>query len=341
MQDFRSDTKVPDHVDIAPSVSFIAIGRNQARTLRPCLESVFRAARQAGLESFEVIFVDSGSSDESVSLVRSLFGASVLIVSLTGAMNAGIARNVGANTATGKVLFFIDGDMEVDTGFLREALDPSHALVHPVVTGQLPEKLYDPSGRLLGDAPDRYRIRTRHHRPELGGVFLIDQALFRRIGGFAPELRSNEDLDLGLRLARAGVLTLALPCPIAIHHTVEYLEWARLLPMIRNGSLLYPGALFRRHVTNRHYWPILASHQRATAVLLASIGLALWLDPLWLGLYLAYVGAKNLRRPGVSLLQDLVGTTARSICFLIGVVAFAPARVPAESITFAVSNSPP
>lgn len=340
MREPQSRTEAACRIDMQAQLSFIVIGRNQARTLQSSLESAFRAARAVGLDAFEVIFVDSNSSDGSVALVRSTFGESVCIVGLTGAMNAGIARNVGASMASGKILFFIDGDMEVDEGFLGEVLDPGRALVHPVVTGQLPEKLYDPGGHPIGDSPDRYRIRTRHHRAELGGVFLIDQALFRRIGGFAPELTINEDLDLGLRLARSGTLPLALPRPIAIHHTVEYLEWTRLFPMIRNGSLLYPGALFRRHVTNRHYWPILASHQRPTAVLLASIVLAVGLHPLWLGLHLAYVGAKNLRRSNVSLLQDLVGTTARSVGFLTGIVAFFPPRVPVESITFAVSDHP-
>lgn len=323
---------------MSPQISFIVIARNQAQTLSSCLDAVLAAAKHVDLTSFEIIYVDSGSTDGSVSLVNSRFGNAVRMLSLTGVMNAGIARNVGASTAVGKVLFFIDGDMEVDPSFLHEALDARHELVHPVVTGQLPEKIYDPAGRFIGDSPDRYRIRTRHYRAELGGVFLIDRALFTEIEGFAPEFRCNEDLDLGLRLARKGVLTLAIPQPIALHHTVEYLEWARLAPMIRNGSLFYPGALFRRHITNRHYLPILASHQRPTAVLLASAALATIVHPLFLGLFLAYVGIKNLRRPNVAFIQDLVGTTARSLCFLIGLVGFVPPRVPAESITFSMSS---
>lgn len=317
-------------------LSFIVIARNQAGTVLASLDSAFRAAHAAGLDSFEVIYVDSNSTDDTIALVGAQFGSSVRVARLTGEMNAGIARNVGAKIASGRSLFFADGDMELDPEFLRIALDSRGEPIHPVITGQLPEKLYNPEGQLIGEASDRYCIRELHHRAELGGVFLIERALFASMGGFAAEMRCNEDIDLALRLARKGVLTLAIDRPIAIHHTVDYLEWNRLVPMIRNGSLLYPGALFRRHLTNRHYLRLFALHQRPTIVLLASAILAVLGHPAWGLVYVGYVALKTLRRPNTSFAQNLVGTTARSLCFLAGVVGFFPRRVPTESITFSV-----
>jgi len=315
-------------------ISFIVIARNQVRTIDACLESVFLAARTANLEWFEAIYVDSNSTDGSIAKVHDRFRDGVHVVRLTGAMNAAIARNVGASVARGNVLFFVDGDMEIDRDFLREALDAERKLVHPVVTGQLPEKLYDSRGEFMADSSDRYRIKRREFRGDLGGVFLVDRALFERIGRFAAELRCNEDLDLGLRLAEAGAPPLALPHPIAVHHTVDYFSWTRVIPMIRDGSLFYPSVIFRRHVTNRHYLPVLASRQRPTGVFVASLVLGTLVHPLWLFLFLAYVGVKNARRPNVSFLQDLVGTTAGSVCFLIGLLFFRPHPVPTESISF-------
>jgi glycosyltransferase involved in cell wall biosynthesis len=317
-------------------VSFIVIARNQARTVCDSVQSVVDAVGTAGLPESEIVYVDSDSTDGSASLVGSRFGSAVRVVRLTGARNAGIARNVGASFATGRALFFIDGDMVVDPRFLLSALDSRHHLCEPVVTGQLPEKIYDAHWRFLGDAPDRYRIRRRERRAELGGVFLIDRQLFERIGGFSAELNCNEDLDLGLRLARAGSPTLALAQPIAVHHTVQYLDWTRIIPMVRDGSLFYPGALCRRHIANRHYLPVLASQQRSTLVLAGSLALAALSHPAWLAGYVAYVAAKNLRRPNVSFLQELAGTTARSACFVLGLGCFFPRAVPEQSITYRV-----
>ena len=137
-----------------------------------------------------------------------------------------------------------------------------------------------------------------------------------------------------------GTLALAKAQPIAVHHTVEYLQWARLMPMIRNGSLLYPGALFRRHFPNRQYLRLFASHQRPTIVLLVSLALAIAAHPAWVLFYLGYVAAKNLRRPHASLAQDLVGTTIRSIGFLAGAIGFFPRQVPTESITYSTLAGP-
>lgn len=318
----------------AVAISFIVIARNQVRTLGMCLESVKRAARTACLSSFEIIYVDSASTDGSIALVQSLQGSDVRIISVTGVRNAAIARNVGASVSRGRVLFFVDGDMEVDPGFLGDVLDSTHRLRHAVVTGQLPEKLYDASGRFIADAPDRYRITHDGYRPDLGGVFLIERQWFDELQGFSSELRCNEDLDFGLRLARCGGPAFGLARPIAVHHTIEYADWSRILPMIGDGSLFYPSVIFRRHLANRHYLPVLMSSQRPTLILLLSLLLAVLIHPFWIAGFIGYVIAKNLRRPHASFLQDLFTTTARSVCFLVGLVAFFPKPIPRGSVVY-------
>jgi len=324
--------QTPSQLTMQPPVSFVVIGRNQVSTICACIASVRRAAQAVELESYETFYVDSDSTDRSIESVMEQFGDSVSVLRLTGARNAAVARNVGAAHATGRVLFFVDGDMEVDSNFLHEALGPGGGLVHPVVTGQLPEKIYDIRGVFLHDAPDRYRIRNRRYRAELGGVFLIERELFRTAGGFATELRCNEDIDLGLRLARMGVLTLTIPRPIALHHTVDYFEWGRLARMVRDGNLLYPGAIFRRHIANRYYLPGFLSNQRSTLILLLSATLGIIANPAWLLLYPGYLAAKNMRQPTLSLAKDMVGTTARSIGFLLGIIIFYPKKIPTTSI---------
>src|SRR5690606_31779347 len=101
---------------------------------------VFAAAAQRGLPSFEVIYVDSASSDGTCELVAERYRERVRIARLTGTMNAAIARNVGAEVATGETLMFLDGDMELDPDFLKAALDPEYRPLHPLMSGQLPEK---------------------------------------------------------------------------------------------------------------------------------------------------------------------------------------------------------
>lgn len=306
-------------------ISFIVIGRNQKDSIARCLDSIGEAARSAALPTHEVIYVDSNSTDQTLERVGSGY-PSVRRVAMSGQTNAGIARNAGASVAEGDIFFFIDGDVEIDAAFLPAVLDGEGRLIHPVVTGQLPERLYDRDGHAIGPSPDCYRIKQREFSGELGGIFLIERTTFEAVGGFEPELRVNEDIDLGLRLARRGAPVLRIPAPIGTHHTVQYFDYSRLLRMVLDGSWLFAGVTFRRHLTNRWYWPILLSHQRPTFVLVVSLGLAV-LSPWWMALYLAYILVKNLRRASVSFVQDLVGTAVRSLCFLGGVFFFHPRKI--------------
>lgn len=301
-----------------------------------CLDSILAATKASGIDrhGYEIVFVDSRSTDGTPERVRERLGDQVRIVRVTGHMNAAIARNIGASVATGDVFFFIDGDMEIGADFLRTAFDENGKPVDPVISGQLPEKFYDTRGNFIADGPDRYKVKSDGYRTELGGSSVIRRDVFEKVGGFRPEMRINEDLDLGLRLAEAGYKTRTLPKVMAVHHTVEYFDWSRLGSMLMDGSMCYPGVVFRRHWFNKAYWPILISHQRPTVVLVLSLLLALFVSPWWLLLYLGYVIAKNLRRPGTSFLQDLAGTTARSSGFLIGIPFFFPRSVPDSAITY-------
>lgn len=321
-------------------LSIIVISRNQINTIDMCLDSIQVATRNAGLDRHEIVFVDSRSTDGTPERVRERLGDKVTIVRITGHMNAAIARNAGVAVAKGDAFFFIDGDMEIGPDFLKVALGPDGKPIHPVLSGQLPEKFYDDDGKFLADGPDRYKVKVDGFRSELGGISLIRRDVFEQVGGFKSEMRVNEDVDLGLRLSEAGYKTYALATVMATHHTVEYFHWSRLGKMLLDGSMCFPGVIFRRHWFHPGYWPILISHQRPTAVFWVSLMGGLFLNPWWFSLYLAYVVAKNMRRPGTSLMQDLAGTTARSSGFLFGVPFFYPRHIPDRDISFEVLEPP-
>jgi len=102
-------------------ISFIIIGRNESWKLTKCIESVFDTAKYSSLEDYEVLYVDSQSTDNSIELVNEFNGINVFLIK--GECNAAIARNIGAVEAKGDILFFIDGDMEIIPSFLNEVLD--------------------------------------------------------------------------------------------------------------------------------------------------------------------------------------------------------------------------
>ena len=99
-------------------ISFIIIGKNEGRKLKNCIQSVLDTLNYHSISKYEIIYVDSNSSDNSVDIASKF--EITRIYKLTGDLNAAIGRNLGASKSQGNILFFIDGDMELNkTVFLE------------------------------------------------------------------------------------------------------------------------------------------------------------------------------------------------------------------------------
>lgn len=94
--------------DVPFDVSIIIVGLNAKKHVLECIESIQHAVWRS--VSYEVIYVDNGSSDGSVEAVREQFGESVVL--LANATNVGYcpAANQGAEIARGKYFYFINDD---------------------------------------------------------------------------------------------------------------------------------------------------------------------------------------------------------------------------------------
>ena len=91
----------------APLVSAIVPTLNGAGTLPPLLAALQRASRRYPLE---VVAIDSGSRDETTTLLRS---AGAVVLDLEGALfTHAVARNRAAGRSRGEVLLFLSQDVE-------------------------------------------------------------------------------------------------------------------------------------------------------------------------------------------------------------------------------------
>src|SRR5262245_49467004 len=100
----------------APAVSVVMPVYNAEATLEECLTRL----GQSTFEDFEVVVVDDGSTDRSAEILARF---PVRVVPSPGRVGPAAARNLGAQVATGKILFFIDSDVMVRPHTLRLLAD--------------------------------------------------------------------------------------------------------------------------------------------------------------------------------------------------------------------------
>jgi glycosyltransferase involved in cell wall biosynthesis len=236
-------------------ICFIIIGKNEGQKLVSCINSIKKTTDENNIGDYEIIYVDSKSTDNSIDLVRGL-DEKMRIFRISGKASPAIGRNIGAAESDADIFCFIDGDMELVPDFFTQVLDDTGKLKYPFLSGQFENIYYDENNRRTGSelyvksvlTEDRYQITT-------GGLFLIEKKLWDLIGGMDVRFRTGEDLDLGLRLARKGHLLLRKKELFAIHHTQPYKSKSRMWQDLFAGKTLYArGVLYRKHILllNRH-----------------------------------------------------------------------------------------
>ena len=206
----------------------MVIGRNEGDRLEACLASVVATGRP-------FVYVDSGSSDGSVSLAQSR-GARVVQLDPARPFSAARARNEGFEALTRlqpepALVQFLDGDCTLLPGWLERAAkcfadDPRLA----AAVGHLSERRADSSiyNRLCA-------LEWRSAAGEvkewggLGGISMMRARIFREVGGFRPEVIAGEDSELGVRLGLAGYRIEKLDCPMATHdaNITRFGQWWR------------------------------------------------------------------------------------------------------------------
>ncbi len=131
-----------------PDVSVVVPLKDEAGTLRRLLDGIDESCTTAGL-SFEVVFVDDGSTDASPAVIAGLVENDPRVVSVRLARNFGKAAALAAGfrASRGAVVVTMDADLQDDPAEIPEL----HALVasgYGVVSGWK-QRRHDPLSRRL------------------------------------------------------------------------------------------------------------------------------------------------------------------------------------------------
>jgi glycosyltransferase involved in cell wall biosynthesis len=251
-------------------ISFIVIGRNEGWKLTKCLESVFQTIKRNSFVKYEVIYVDSKSSDDSLKRAQKFL--ELRIFQLTGDTNAAIGRNVGAKEAQGDILYFIDADMELIPEFLPLVYSDENGLIQDFVSGNWVNYFYNQKGDFI--SKENYQ-NTKQDSIEsvTGGLFLIKRKIWEKPGGMNPVFKKSQDIDLGLRLAKNGTFLHRKKEIAAKHNTIAYLDKNRMWRDLFSFNHLYGRSLlYRRHLFNKHmYYRLIRNDYTLLLLLIGAI----------------------------------------------------------------------
>lgn len=245
-----------------PRTGVVAIGRNEGERLKRCLASLRDSA-------YPVVYVDSASTDGSPEVAAAL-GAKVHALDLSRPFTAARARAEGLavleddNPALDHV-FFVDGDCEVEPGFLAAAttfLDAEPAFA--VVCGRRRERFPEASryNRLM----DREWDTPVGEAAACGGDALFRLAAYHRAGGYDPAMVAHEEPELCARIRATGAKIARLDIPMTVHDADIRTLSAYLRRAMRGGhgyvqalarAAPGQGANERALVRRALQWPVL------------------------------------------------------------------------------------
>jgi glycosyltransferase AglE len=170
-------------------------------------ETLLNLSSQNHNEEMEVIVVDNNSTDGSDELVKQVKGIS--LVYQKEIQNAAATRNKGIEVSSGEIIAFIDGDCIPKGDWLEKAVNVIRSNGADRVGGRIEVSSISPESSTseLLDALYFYNQENTVNCLQscMSGNFIVKREVFDRIGLFNHDYFEMEDIEFGLRAAKANI----------------------------------------------------------------------------------------------------------------------------------------
>ncbi len=230
-------------------VGIVVVGRNEGEQLN-------RALNSAQVEGCTVVYVDSGSTDDSVAVAKQL-GVEVVELDPNSAFTAARAYNSGVKrlqelSPNVEFVQFLDGDCALVDHWLDQAFRTMEGDRDLAV--------------ICGRRREEFRTRNVFHRlmdmewntrigelTECGAEGLMRLSLFNQVGGFDESLIAGEEPELCLRLRRAGGKVMRIDADVSLHDVQmnQVSQWWKRT--LRNGYSMAESAWLYGAAPERFY----------------------------------------------------------------------------------------
>lgn len=207
-----------------PRLTVVVPSHNRRLAVQRLLDALSR--QTASPSTFDAIVVVDGSSDGTAEALRGRAFPYPLQIVEQASLGPAAARNEGARRASGRVLLFLDDDMEPSADVVA-----AHLTLHADADDRIGIGALTPivDGDSLFAKILRYwwtDMQEAIHRPGhrfsfkdlLSGHFSIARARFGTLAGFDTRLRCHEDYEMGFRAIQAGMEFRVARGAATLHH---------------------------------------------------------------------------------------------------------------------------
>jgi len=247
----------------SPLVSIIIVNYNGKKYLKDCFDSLYGGTYR----NFEIIFVDNGSTDGSLELVRGSY-SKIKVIDDGANLGLSIASNRGAQGAKGEYLFFLNNDTISCPELLSELVNAAEG--DPKIGICACQNMtYDGKKKVsLGLSCDIFGFPFENEGPIFyadAGIF-IRRDVFDKIGGFDEKMfLYGEDRDLCWRVFLQGYDIAGVPAAEFRHDSFSAMD--------NQGG--YTSTIKKRHLGEYNQLrSILKNYRLATLLIIFPLYLA-------------------------------------------------------------------
>lgn len=210
-----------------PLVSVVVVNYNGRHLLSDC----FRSLTQQSYRNYEIILVDNGSKDDSISFMKEHY-PNVRIVQLSSNIGFAGGTNAGIKEAKGEYILTLNNDTCVFSDFIEKLIRP---MMQEPFVGMCASKMIFPDKKInstgicisrSGAAWDRGGFEQDHgqydHEEEVfgpcAGAALYRKTMLDEIGLFDEDFFAfMEDVDLAFRARLSGWKCMYVPTARVVH----------------------------------------------------------------------------------------------------------------------------
>jgi len=193
-----------------PNVSIVVIGLNEEKNLHNTFKEINNVDYPD--DKYEIIYVDTGSTDNSVEIAKKY--TNKVFLEKSNWPTPGLARNRGIVEAKYDIIHFIDGDIQIDVKYLKAAVQKLKQKNVDAVYGFLEELKPKGINKIL---LSHWKNKVEGYSNATGGGGTYKKDALLAINGYDERIKKGQETELGERFRKAGYNIYYMNIPMGVH----------------------------------------------------------------------------------------------------------------------------